>query len=314
MTVENDLTPEERAEFEAQGVAFDQPPVEEGSAPLEPEQPATEGEAPVDGAAPAEEPAPVEGAEPAAAPPPGFVPHAALHAERQAKADLQRQNLLMKARMNAVLAERTPDAEPLPDMDADPVGYMQALEQRVEEVRSSRAAEQETARIDAALQDDEASFQSFTPDYEQAMGHYVQSRATELLMFHSPDQASQILTNEVRAIARQSWAKGVPAAQSLYDLARARGYAPGAAPAPTPAPRPTAAAPQAAPVARVAPAAAVASVKAGQATGRSMSTAKGATGKTAPTAEEMLTWTDEQFEDWLKPGSKGANARFAEIG
>lgn len=259
----------------------------------------------------------------AGAPPPGYVPHAAMHAERTRAQDLARQNSLLMARTNAILAARTaPQVDPnAPTLETDPVAYIQTLEQRLEAFEQERQQDAQHRELDMALESDEQNFIAYTPDYPQASEYYVASRARELLQFHTPQDAQRIMTEEVRAIAKQSWERGMPAAQGIYQLAGARGYRPGqpspfAAPAPTvaPAPAPVAAAPApTAPVAAPSAAAVVDSVIAGQQASRSLSTAPGGGGAAELNAEALLKMNDEEFEAYLKLGTRGANDRFAAV-
>lgn len=335
MAVENDLTAEERAEFGEHGVTFtDDAPaigdVDAAAAPivgevLEPAvvtpepavvtpEPAvlTLARDPATGqfVTPAAEPGidPVTGrpsAPVAGAPPPGFVPHAALHAERQRYAELARGMQTAQSRMNAMLASQRTDPEPLPDPEQQPIEFLEALGQRVVEIQQARQEETQHRQIDNSIEQDEATFQSYTPDYPMASNHYVQSRAAELLLTHSREATQQIMTNEVRQIANAAWQKGIPAAQMIYDIAKSRGYVPGA---PTPTPTPT---PAPAPAA-LTPAAVVAAAAAGKQQARSLSGPGGGAAKELD-ASALLAMTDDEFADYMKLGSKGANARFEAI-
>jgi hypothetical protein len=261
--------------------------------------------------------APAAGVAPA--PPPGMVPHAALHAERVKTAEALRNLQLLQARTNAVLAAQSPAQFEMPDMLKEPEKYLEALNSRITTYEQTQQEVGITTARDNALAQDEAMFTQYTPDYAQASAHYVNSRARELTMFNTPEQARDILTNEVRAIAAESWKRGVPAAESIYRLAQARGYAPpaGGAPAaqPAPAPAPGAAARPIVPPAagRVDPAAIVASVHAGQEASRSIS-GSGAGGAAQLNAEALLSMSDDEFAAYLKLGQgKSSNDRFREI-
>jgi hypothetical protein len=268
--------------------------------------------------------APAAGATPVApAPPPGMVPHAALHAERAKTAEALRNLQLLQARTNAVLAAQAPAPFEMPDMLKEPEKYLEALNSRITTYEQGQHETSLTTAKDNALAQDEAMFTQYTPDYAQASAHYVNSRARELTMFNTPEQARQILTEEVRSIAAESWKRGIPAAESIYKLAQARGYAapaPGA-PAPVPAAQP-AAAPTPAVAARptlppadgrVDPAAIVASIHAGQEASRSIS-GSGAGGAAQLNAEALLQMSDDEFAAYLKLGQgKGSNDRFREI-
>ncbi len=333
MPAPNDLTPEEEAAFTQHGVQPAGPgsePVVENDGDVQDQGaavPVVEANPPTvvtppEGGRPrnadgtfmsAEQIAAQQTANPAAAndehQQPRMVPHEALHAERQRAANAIRQSQLLQTRMNAMLTARQQQEAPqLPDINDDPAGYIQGLEARLSAFENQRREEAQTRQIDDALSQDEVLFSQSVPDYDQASDHYVQSRARELLQFYSPDEAHKILTDEARQIANQAWQRGVSAAQMVYNLAQARGYTPGN----------TAANPQLAPIpARPGPTpqAQVQAINAGQAASRSLS---GGGGGAAPAgqlnAEAVLNMSEEEFEQYLGIGKKGANARFAAIG
>jgi len=340
----NDLTPEEEAEFAQHGVV----PAGPGGEPiteLEAEPPE-----PPEGQEPPEPPAGQEPAEPPAEPKPGelgsrhradgtfksadelaadkatleaqppaeppqsrMVPHEALHAERQRSAQAIRTAQLATARLNAILTareQRVPGNEvPMPDINQDPAGYILALEQRLVDFQNERAQEHQFRQIDNALEQDEQLFAQSVPDYDDASTYFVNSRAQELLQFYPPDQAKNIMTEEARQIANQAWQRGMSAGQVIYQLATARGYRPNMnqQPAPLPVPQPNGGGVQ--------PQAAVRAVRAGQQASRSLSGSGGVSLSTQElNAEALLAMSDDEFEQYLGLGQKGANSRFAAIG
>lgn len=345
MGIEHEFTEEELTALAGNGVVYEPAPApaaEEEPAPVAEEEPApvaeqgAEGPArdPVTGqfmakeepASAEEQPAPAE--EQPAAPPQGFVPHAALHQARMQAQQAQQQLLALQARTNAILAAQQPQAAELPDLDEDPVGYVRGLEARLRQFEDERNENVFNSRIDNAMMQDEASFRAYTPDYDAASEHYVQSRAQELLALYTPQQAQSIMMQEARQMAQEAWQRGIPAAQMVYQLAHARGYQPGAAPQTPPTafappaapqqPQPAAIAPQPSPAPVNAPvltpAAVVAAAQAGQAATRTLSTGAGAPATAQLNAEALLNMSDEEFENYLRLGTKGANARFAAIG
>lgn len=242
--------------------------------------------------------------------PNGFVPHAALHAERQRSAEINRRLGAATARMNAMLAAQAteaPRAAEAPTLETDPIGYMEHIEQRLNEMQVQTQQRETFNVIDTQLNDEEEGFKLITPDYEQAAEHYVRSRASELQMFATPQQAQQYLREEVRQIAQESWKRGMSAPEAIYNLAKMRGYA-GPAPraaAPTPTPTPT-------PAARPSAAAQVAAITRGQAASRSLSGGGGSSPQDL-NADALLNMTDDEFEAWLS-SSKDRNAKFAGVG
>lgn len=291
--------------------------------------PKQEGQAPADPAAAPADPNAAPQAQQPATPPPGFVPHQALHQERQQRQQMAQQLATLQARTNAILAARQQPELQLPDLNEDPVGYVRGLEERLRQFEETQAVETQNRQIESAIEVEENTFRSYTPDYDQASAYYVQSRAQELLALYTPQQAQQIMMAEARQMATEAWQRGIPAPQMVYTLAQARGYRPGApAAVPVAAPQP---APQAAPVPAAAPvgaqggqnapqngapaaAAVVAAAQQGQAATRTLSGGSGAASPAQMNAEALLSMSDEEFEQYLKLGQKGANARFAAIG
>lgn len=334
MPAPNDLTPEEEAEFANFGVApagpgkepiiegegdvqdqgGEQPTAQPSAQPQRDEHgrftaagqpPAAAGEPPASG----EPPAPAgDGGEQQ----PRFVPHEALHAERVKAQNAIRQAQLLTTRMNAMLTSQQngqPEAAALPNLNDDPAGYILALEERLSRFESARQEETQTRQIDQSLEQDEQIFSQSVPDYDAASDHYVQSRARELLQFHTPERAQQILMQEARAIAQQSWQRGISAAQTVYSLAQARGYVPGnTAASPLNAPIPPR------PAGGPTPQERVAAVTNGQNASRSLSGGGGGAAPAQLNAEAVLNMSDEEFEQYIQLGSKGANQRFAAIG
>lgn len=351
MPMPNDLTPEEEAEFAQHGVA----PAGAGGEPIaegqEEAPPEAEGALP-EGSEPVAEPKPGElasnrrengtykskeefdadqatlaaQAPPSAAQPSGeqrMVPHAALHAERLRVAELTRTSQLATARLNAILTQQSGQSQPpaMPDLQNDPAGYLQALEGRLSAFEQARAEEQQYRQVDEALNQDERLFSQSVPDYDQASDHYVQSRARELLQFHTPQDAQRILTAEARNIASQAWQRGMSAGAMVYQLAQARGYVPGntaANPQRNPIPQeiatPARPGPSQGNPGGPAPQAAIAATRAAQAASRSLSGGGAGAGANELNAQAILAMSDDEFEDYLGLGTKGADARFAAIG
>ena len=349
MPVANDLTPEEEQMFSQHGVAPAGPGMEPNGEPSQPAPaaPAAEPAPAAPAAAPAQprdakgqfapktqqeqEAAAAAGQQPGTPPaapeaPPTMVPHAALHEARERERQARQQLAALQARTNAILAanaQRAATTTPqMPNIEEDPVGYMQALEKRLNDFEATRQRDTAYREIDMALEQDEQMFASYTPDYEQASDYYVQSRARELLALHSPEQAQNILLAETRQLAQEAWRRGMPAAQMVYQLAQARGYAgpqaqpvvPPAAPAPAvpQAQQPTLQTNFAQPLTAQQQVAA-AQMAAQQSKSLSVANSSGTSPADALNANDLLNMSDEEFERYLALGTKGANARFAAI-
>lgn len=252
-------------------------------------------------------------------PPQGFVPHQALHAERERAAQATRMAQLATTRLNAILAaqgQQPPQQQQMPNPAEDPLGYLQAMEKRIEAFEQQQQQSQQERQIDGALEQDEQLFASQFPDYNEASDYYVASRARELLAFHTPEKARAIMEMEARQIAQQAWQRGQSAAEVIYGLSRARGWQPGQQPAwmgamqQEPQPQPQQQQRQG-PTAQQR----VAAINNGQQQSRSLS-GGGAGGQRTEqlNADALLNMSDEEFEEYLGIGQKGANARFAAIG
>jgi hypothetical protein len=224
MPVPNDLTPEEEAQFAEHGVqpagpgreplgeGQQQPPAQEqqgqeqqgqeqqGQQQGQPRDdrgrfaPAQQGQEQQQGQQQGQE---QQGQEQGQEQEPRMVPLEALHAERQRVRQMAQQ--------------------------------MQTLQTRTNMILQTQQQGQPQQQLDANLNNDEAVFALAQPDYHQASDYYVNSRAQELLRFYPPQQAQQMLLNEAREIARQSWQRGQSAAETVYGLAMARGYNPNTA-------------------------------------------------------------------------------------
>lgn len=238
------------------------------------------------------------------------VPLAALHAERQRSAQLIQRMQMLQTRTNMLLSRDNgarQEQEQMPDLNEDPAGYIQALDQRLQRFEQGWQQDQETRRIDSNLENDEATFALAKPDYHVASDYYVNSRARELLTWYPPEQAQQILLKEAREIARQSWQRNMSAAETIYNLATARGYNPNA---------PDRQGQQGQQEQHARPSArdVVEGVRNGQQASRSLSGGAGGGRGAALNAEALLNMSDEEFAEHLKIGERGANERFAAIG
>lgn len=240
------------------------------------------------------------------------VPLAALHQERMRAGELARRAQLAEARMNAMLTRQQgqQQKQQLPDLNEDPVGYITALEQRLSQFEQERTVDQQTRQLDMSIEQDENLFKQTQPDYDMASDYYVQSRAQELLQFYTPQDAQKIMMQEAREVAQQAWQRGQSAGEVIYRLAMARGYNPNRQgqyqteqhqQGNSQPNRPNAAE-------------TVKNIRTNQQQNRSLSNAGGNAGAGALNAAALLEMSDDEFEDYLKLGAKGANARFAAIG
>jgi hypothetical protein len=345
MPVPNDLSPEEEAEFSQHGVPpagqgreplSEAPPEKQAAEQLEeqhepaeqagqarqtfhrqdgkfasreevqrgeakPSQQEPGQEQPVEG----EQEPPVEGEQEQ----PTMVPHAALHQARLRAEQAARRAQLAETRLNAILANqqnRGEQREEMPDINTDPAGYLIALERRVAQFEEERVETQRTQQIDSSILEDEASFSMTTPDYQEASDYYVQSRAKELLSFYPPEQAQKLMLKEARQIAQESWKRGRSMANTVYDLAQARGYNPNSSSSRRE--------PGFGEESRSKATEVVESVARAKQASRSLSGGAGGGSNAADlNAQALLSMSEEEFANWLGEGD-AATKRFATIG
>jgi len=249
-----------------------------------------------------------------------MVPLEALHESRQRAAAIARRAQLAETRLNAILSRQQPQGEQqqMPDINTDPAGYIVALEQRVQQFEAERTENLQNQQVDQSISADEEVFTSMRPDYPQASDYFVQSRAAELLAFHTPQEAQRMMLAEARQIARAAWERGKSVGEVIYGLAQARGYNPGM-PQREPAPQQQQQQQQqqqgqppqqqqGGPSAQEV----IASVTRGQQASRSLSGGTGASPANL-NASALLEMDDAEFDKWLGQGSD-ANKRFAAIG
>ena len=254
-----------------------------------------------------------------------FVRHGAFHQERErrkaAEAELttlrekfargdERLRLIneaMQARQQPAAQSEAPPAPPNPDEDI--FGYAKHLEKQIEDLRNG--VQQETARqrqereVGTVINDYKADLNRFAasePTFADAFTHVMRSREAEYAALGVPaDQIKAALAQDELQIAIAARQQGVSPAERIFQIAKARGFAP-KAPEPAPAPAPV-----------ETPAQKVERVAAGQAgPGKSLSAAGG-----APAGEvtfEMLTSMNERdFEAFaLKNPEKLARLMGAE--
>lgn len=192
------------------------------------------------------EPAPAPQEKPAEAqaqPPEGYVPHGALHAEREKRKALEAE--IEKLRK----AQEAANVKPLevPDPILEPERFKQfqieqikAQQEAIQRMEQQRIQEQTYAQRMQTAAQLETQFAQATPDYGDAVKFLVESRERELsLMGHNPDMVRQVLAQEANAIFDQGMAIGKNPAQIMYEFAKMRGWS-GQQATPSPATQPQA--------------------------------------------------------------------------
>lgn len=177
---------------------------------------------------------------------PKFVPHAALHEERTRRQALEAE--LGKAREErARFDERLkiiqemnqrreePAAEEKPDPD-DYVGRLEYAERKLQEMQdgtvkqaeqteAQRQAQARHAHLVSAATEDVEKFKAVAPDYMDARSFYWNQRGPELMALgYSQQEAIQIIERDELSIASQAFQRGKSPAETLYNIAKVRGY------------------------------------------------------------------------------------------
>jgi antitoxin (DNA-binding transcriptional repressor) of toxin-antitoxin stability system len=234
-----------------------------------------------------------------------FVPHQALHAERERRKATEtelgtyREKMARADERLAVLNElmSKPEAPPSQgkvaeqtiDPEQDPIGALKqsyakiaALEQKLTE-STKTVEERESARaMVSAYQNDAARFVQEKPEFRDAYVHLMTGRHRELeaMGMTDADERNRFIANEERQLVASAFQSRRSPAQMLYSLAVARGfsYTP---PAPAPA--------------KPDHAAKIESIAKGQRqAGASLSAAGGSAGE-GLTAAALADMTDEEF-------------------
>lgn len=220
MSGTEEFTPEETAalaEMQTYGEPVEAPEVVEA-----PEAPAAPVSAPVE--APKPEPK-------ADKPPEGYVPHGALHAEREERKKAEKALAEMAERLKAL--EKPAEEPKLPDPLLDPDGFAkwqkgQAEEQNARWAKFEAEQKAQTTARERAVQAEmlEMQFAGKTPDYAEGVKFLVEHRQRELaLMGWSPEQAQAIMQQDANALFDNAVSQGRNPAELLYESAKLRGYA-----------------------------------------------------------------------------------------
>jgi hypothetical protein len=233
-----------------------------------------------------------------------FVPHAALHKERERRKGAETELNTYRERMaraeerlavlNEVLTQPTapqtqqvPATEEAPDPEKDIFAYVKFLEKKLSGIEQTtqktveeRQREQSLNQLQSAYAADAQKFMAEKPDFKDAYGYIANSRARELAALgYSQDQIRQQLTYEETNIVAQAFQQRRSPSAVLYEQAIARGYTP----------KQAAAAAQS-----VNPAQRLDNVARGQATQKSLSGTGGSAGE-GLTIEALASMSDDEF-------------------
>jgi hypothetical protein len=186
------------------------------------------------------------------------VPLAALHEERRARQELQRQiaerdrvHAEQMQRINQRLETLMPQQQ-VPARDTDPVGYLehsqtQAMQQAVQQaVQPFMQAQQEQAQrqqqeqyvngLREAVRSSAEALRQTTPDVEDAGNFVINQRARELMVLGAPEHVAKVKASQELDQLLMQWAHNqMNPAETAYEFAKARGYMPKAQQQATPA-------------------------------------------------------------------------------
>lgn len=184
-----------------------------------------------------------------------FVPHQALHAEREehkkTKAQLEeisRKQAILEDRWNTLLkagvgAEQKPvEEDPEPDPNVDIFAHNAWLKRQIEKERSIRSEREEAEKQTRAAQEQEQAiwsewhqsaqtYMAETPDFGEAVKFMSELRDRQLqaLSFANPQLRSeqgrvQQINAELKQIVQAAKQQGLSPAEAVYQLAQGFGY------------------------------------------------------------------------------------------
>lgn len=246
-----------------------------------------------------------------------FVPHQALHAEREehkkTRSELQtlrEQQAILNDRWNTLLAatkqpEQQPEAPPNPEEDIFAYAKWQgdqikALTEKVEgrdkaETEARTAAEQERELWGHWSQSAQA-YAATAPDFGDAVKFLSDARTKQLNAlavvdpnFSNAEGVTNQINAELKAIVASARARGENPAKVVHDIAKAYGFA-GAAPSLTPTPAPAAAE----------LAGKIAQIDAAQTASRTLAAAPGRDAGDPMSPEAIAAMSTSEFDAWMK--------------
>lgn len=181
-----------------------------------------------------------------------FVPHGALHAEREERKKIQAQleefktkHAILEDRWNTILTARQPaqeEAKAPPNPDEDIFAYakwqgeqVEALKAKIEGDEKARAAQlNETAQEQAVWNEWSQSAQSFaaqTADFGDAVKFLSSARDKQLTAmarvdprFANPQGRVQQINAELKSIVLAAKQQGVSPAEAVYNIAKDYGF------------------------------------------------------------------------------------------
>ncbi len=253
-----------------------------------------------------------------------FVPHGALHAERE-EHKKTREELRKVAERQAVLDDRwntmlqaaksqETAVQPVapPDPNEDIFAYSKWQKEQFEALNAKVTA-RETAELQAKQQGEQEqaiwghwnksieTFSAATPDFSDAAKHLLDLRTTQLKALGLDKAAiDQTIDTEVKGVVIQAANANKSPAQIIYEYAKASGYS---------GPKPADIIPP--PVNGELPDK-LAGIQAAQSASRSVAASAGGGAPDPDSAEAILAMNEREFSAWMtKPGSQEAFRKMA---
>lgn len=152
----------------------------------------------------------------------------------------------LQKRLDDMAALAKGDDPTAPKEPVDPlkpvIEKLEGIDKRFADQDQQRQQEETHRQVLAYADQDEAQFRTTTPDFPNAVQHYITSRLTEMQALGVDQaQAEAILAQEAQQLLYRGAETGKSPAETLYNMAKARGYIPGAVTVdhrPSPAPQP----------------------------------------------------------------------------
>lgn len=159
---------------------------------------------------------------------------------KRQKRELETREATLNGRMSVLerLARGLPGTEEAQkpvviDPDADPLGAIKNTYQTVEELKAQlkqrddrEAAHSQEQQFVRSYQQAADAYTQDVPDFPDAYKHLIKGRVDELtLMGHDENMVAQLVAAEEKMVINTALEKGKNPLNSLYELAKMRGYA-----------------------------------------------------------------------------------------
>lgn len=176
-----------------------------------------------------------------------FVPHAALHEEREKRKKLEaeiaaerektsrmdeRLRILQEAWSQPRAPAEAPKPAAVPTLDEDARGFVEHLANEVSTLKQGTVEQRQAVEREARVQElfgwaanQENAYKSSTPDYDAASQHLLNHRAAEYRALGIPEQQiPHMIRQDMMTVAAQARQNGTNVAETIYKLAAHRGY------------------------------------------------------------------------------------------